>query len=905
MIRRVGRSVALRTVSYRPMTALIQPTRLRLAAASGHLAASSDASAAPLADPDQELHQSARGEGRGGFGDSQQHQDALDELEALLLGDDIESAIADDTANMITPPSVTATSPSSSSSVGAVKLAPSLPPKVFDAEATMSLIEAFLPSDGGVPLAFVTPCVDMEAVSKLHGSLLRFLKRYSPARIIVAQDLDGRWVIRRKGARAFAAPSAAPPAAPPAPEPLQVPPNRARSAQQTSGRLVALQPVTSPERLEKISMTVIEILRDVLKDKKYCRSREALASLPQDVQQQVRHEFGSIPRLVKSSAAAQLVFDLSADSAWLGLKGSLATALGVALYRPGAAVTGLAVPAEPGYAEDAWLVEIDVDYGQPGDAEEMGPQRGLPLNSPKRLATEDGHGVGEGEEAVAAFELEGIPPPPAFSALIPPAPPPPSAHASMATEIATSQRVALATPPRLVAPAVNKKLTVEMKQHELAVSRGWRTPTEMLDMFIDVVPTFHVPIANVRVTEGLQKVLGPRHTLPKLFRVYAYFFDIDHVVQSVRIRESVEHPRKGAADKLYSVAAMPQERTAEGGASQASPSRSLKASDVTKQFPVVAAAHKVVPGSACTDEGRSSATSAAPSFSSDGCGPASTVDVGAFLAQHGDVISCSRWQQIAVLGPSQISENVGVLRLHQQWFELRGGSSVLPWEFRLRPFWIAPNASADFDSQSPSESCIQLLVAELEMKMKPVWQLVSKIEKSLSDSGRTILRDFTARRRLDSLTDGLCDVMREHGGSFWLEPSKGRARRLTGNNDLDDDVNELSFVMLRESLLRHHGVEFVRLEDAISGTMLPRAVAHQFSEAVDDSSISGGEDGRVKGFRWRTQKEIHAALAQRGKHFDTKVSGSSMLVAKRSVFRPTAKAAAQPIKHGSSWAKFC
>ena len=229
---------------------------------------------------------------------------------------------------------------------------------------------------------------------------------------------------------------------------------------------------------------------------------------------------------------------------------------------------------------------------------------------------------------------------------------------------------------------------------------------------------------------------------------------------------------------------------------------------------------------------------------------------------------------------------------------------MLPWEFRLRPFWIAPHTTADYDTMNPSSPQVAQLVAELTAKMKPVWQLVSKIEKTLSAASVAVLQELAAGVGVGTTTEALVRVLREHGGSFWVEATNARARRLTGNPDLDDDVNELPFVMLRDSLFRRHGVEFVSLESALAD--LSPAIGDQFTRrgCVTDGSAP-------LGFRWRSEEEVQQALMQRTKHFDFKKGpdGLSLMIARHSAFRQKAAGGGTPSPSGtpatSSWAKFC
>ncbi len=836
--------------------------------------------------------------------------DVLDEMEALLLGEQMDSAIVDTTDQFMSPESSVGTVGGASSSAASNTTVDAV--ECFDSEQTVARIEAVLPASGAVPLSHVTACVDMEAVARLHGSLLRFLRGYSPHRIVVAQAVDGRWAVRRPSSEAAAV--------------LPGEPGLGQQqllATKNQKRAVTLRPVW-PSNMEDLAASIVQAVVAFLQgpgrpDPRRELCREVLRALPRATQQAVRENFLSLPRMVKAfpSVAAALL-DVTTDSSWIGLKGTL-DGLSVGVYKPkgagGTLFPPLPVPAESGYAEDAWLVEIDVDLAGPAEA-----ATGMALNSPSGLLSEserhqlaecdeDGDGllsVGKNSDDGAAapdlFTLASIPPPPdaPLGIAIPPAPAPP---------LITPPRLASKSKATVAASTSSSPPSLEAKQHELAVRKGWRTPGEMLDMFVDVVPTFHVPISRLCTTAPLLKVLGPRHTLAKLIKIYCYFFDIDHAVQSVKLRSGLKHPRAGVADKLYSLK--------EADAEVAAPAtRMLKPSGVTKHFPVVEAMPKVAPATTASASPTGSATPVSPV---DPVGRAVQDDVLAFLVRHGSSVSCAQWCPISSLGATGIPQTVELLQRHKRWFMLRGGSAALPWEFRLRPFWIAPNSTADFTVREPSSAALRPLLVAMQAKMKPVWQLVSKISASLPADAAAVLKDFAAERRRknvggakDDCSEVLVDVMRLHGGSFWVESETGgRARLLTGSSSLDDEVNEMPFQALRDALLRAKGVDFVALRTAAT-ELLPPALGNQFLSSA--TQPEEGENAQVPGFRWRRDEEVVAAIQDRVRDFDTRLDGGILMVGKHSPFRKSPSPQSQKPKlpqqvaaaaQTSSWAKFC
>ncbi|KPI86856.1 hypothetical protein ABL78_4092 [Leptomonas seymouri] len=141
----------------------------------------------------------------------------------------------------------------------------------------------------------------------------------------------------------------------------------------------------------------------------------------------------------------------------------------------------------------------------------------------------------------------------------------------------------------------------------LANAHGWLTPSEMLDYLMECVPTFFVPLDEVRVSDALLKLIGPRTSMRTLLcRIYMYYVDKSVDGTQVRLAASVTHPQRGAADTHYSAwnpsgdwrvtatsaewhrdqAAVAKKTTS----SMAAPLRSgtqLTGSDATKAFPVM------------------------------------------------------------------------------------------------------------------------------------------------------------------------------------------------------------------------------------------------------------------------------------------------------------------------------
>jgi hypothetical protein len=248
---------------------------------------------------------------------------------------------------------------------------------------------------------------------------------------------------------------------------------------------------------------------------------------------------------------------------------------------------------------------------------------------------------------------------------------------------------------------------------------------------------------------------------------------------------------------------------------------------------------------------------------------------------------------------------------------LRGGSSVMPWEFRLRPFWISPHSTADFTVDSPAALGLAPLLQELRRKLKPVWQLISKVEAGLTGEAASSLKTYASQRQQggSGTTDALVEILQLHGGSFWTEgPTGGRVRLLTGDCAMDDGVNELPFDALRDSLLKAHGVDFVAL-DAAASQLLPLALGAQLLSGGRQQISVVDPHMAVRGFQWPPEAAVTAALQLRRKDLEVRVADGRVEVARRSLFRATSSSSSSSSRPAtlsaavapqtSSWAKFC
>lgn len=103
----------------------------------------------------------------------------------------------------------------------------------------------------------------------------------------------------------------------------------------------------------------------------------------------------------------------------------------------------------------------------------------------------------------------------------------------------------------------------------LAEAHGWRTPADVLPFLVETVPTFPVPINALLLSDALVRLFGLKVTMPKLVRLYRYYFlihqpssanpqvspanagDDSITVQLHPERVVSTHPNAGAADRHY------------------------------------------------------------------------------------------------------------------------------------------------------------------------------------------------------------------------------------------------------------------------------------------------------------------------------------------------------------------
>ncbi|KAG5481111.1 hypothetical protein LSCM1_06792 [Leishmania martiniquensis] len=132
------------------------------------------------------------------------------------------------------------------------------------------------------------------------------------------------------------------------------------------------------------------------------------------------------------------------------------------------------------------------------------------------------------------------------------APAPPKAPAKGGPSTATqlpgpAAPLRKARPPRPSTPAEWLALHTAM-----AEERGWITPMQMLDYLVECVPTFYIPVDELRPSDAILKLVGARTSIQTLVcRVYVYFIERSEDKMQVRLAPTVEHAQRGAANVHY------------------------------------------------------------------------------------------------------------------------------------------------------------------------------------------------------------------------------------------------------------------------------------------------------------------------------------------------------------------
>lgn len=659
----------------------------------------------------------------------------------------------------------------------------------------LDTVMTLLPPDGrAMPLTTVTPGLPVEAITATHGSVAAFLRCHSPTKIKLTEEVEvSEPGSSRRGprlyvalARARASPTAAVAtlhAAPPTPD-TPAPKRRRVVLQRVSSPALspAAPDASAADRVKLDSL--VACVRALLVSNASMHIGSARNMLPAEQKTHLADlRFGSLLAFLRSVPEE---FDVSGDGREVARKGTMS----LAALRPPVFFPRLK-PFEQ-HVDEEWNVDLDVD-----DEGDDGGSGGFQSAAESALPAPFGLGgpgvVAPRHDALTSGQFSPLP---ADSQPVATYMPPPTA-ATVSAPVATSPL----KPPPLA--TIGGTATPRSAGSPQTLPGSWRTPTEMLGLFVACIPAgFAVPIQLVISTAELKQALG-RSSLQKALKTYAYFFDFScgsgtssspstaGTATHVRLKASVVHPRKGSADELYST--MRRSTGANGDVIVPSPSPfpTLAPAVAVAREKSSAAATVRAAGSAGfrwgETAGASRAATTQPSASSSPSPRATLVAPIAYspvvrmlLAEvpcdATDIATMPLSESLLSHPDIQGSRAAirSVLAAHGELFLLSddGGAEV-----RLRPINVAPNALADFDTRSsllPHELVVHIVDG---IKTAGVWMSCELLSSKLPEEVRTAL-----------LSTGFSFpvFLRHHGRSLYVSADNTKVRRFVMHPDIDE-----------------------------------------------------------------------------------------------------------------------
>ncbi|CCW64917.1 unnamed protein product [Phytomonas sp. EM1] len=411
---------------------------------------------------------------------------------------------------------------------------------------------------------------------------------------------------------------------------------------------------------------------------------------------------------------------------------------------------------------------------------------------------------------------------------------------------------------------------------ELAIQRGWRTPLEMLDFFVECFPTFFVPVPELVPTDALARILGPRNTISHVVKVYSYFFEYDKNNNHARLAPSLQHPRIGQANVHYAKWD-PQRLTGGPDTRHGSASRltarpcgvTLQGTAATNAFPIlkpiIRSAHGASNPNPLVAKNRhafntAQGSTAASSLALSGV-PRSSIFSGIEHVDHLqslhtllkiiNIIPYAKFVSLieaAEQAGVTAAEFEGIIQADGETFtnanahhhlfltvslsEGDGGRMV-----RLRPYWLAPNSLGDLKAED--------LPVKVSSALRPTWTSINKFLSKIPEDSQAQLLQLKVRDQIDcGDIDGSEQNERNHlqqimgclrlaGRCCWVDVDGMRVRRYTANADLDD------FTHIIVDLLSHFATHVLEPVDVI----LDRADTSLSALSHTEKDMTRGEGG--------------------------------------------------------------
>ncbi|EKF31171.1 hypothetical protein MOQ_004998 [Trypanosoma cruzi marinkellei] len=628
--------------------------------------------------------------------------------------------------------------------------------------STMRLVNnilELLPSDGtGIRLTTITPLLDVEAVSELFGSVLAFVQLFPHRfRSYQVEEKDGslRWYVSRVQAARSSPPSIS---VEEATKKRECGGENEKKIIQTQVR-VRLHSAETNFSEKRLSL-VLQQLQDMLPKDKPTSTTGLLQTFPMELQDSIRELGGGLLRLLKNTLAQDYV-DLSEDTNFVSVKGIISSQ-GITTYHCPSKQAGhkSVVPLMPvaDYADDAWNVELNLDDDDDDvlapdddDFDDVEPKDAF-LQGVSVATAAVSNTIQHQQQANNTSSM--------------------SSASSKVPERLEKHR----TPPPL--PSKRKDLSsskARMSSEELlkthttmALLRGRRSPSEMLDLFVECVPTSYVPVQQIKVTDALARVLGPRNTLYKVIKIYSYYFDRNKESDSVRLKPTLQHERLGAANVLY-------DAVTDGASSTGHTQRKLQETSVTRAFPVLNTPIRTKMDLSTTrKKGGLPLISPTHTTSTVVC---SNSECFALLKalRHDRYVDISEWAQNAGVSTSTLTSfTEGNSNHHYLLTQNCSGKEdgMLLW--RLRPYWLAPGCAGELGSVDSREA------AAIEQHLKPIWisidRLLQKLPLPSQNSVQDVCREY----------GGVGPWLRQFGRMCWVDKEGKKVRKYCAAAELDD-----------------------------------------------------------------------------------------------------------------------
>lgn len=666
-------------------------------------------------------------------------------------------------------------------------------------EGLLDQLTTLLPSEGeAVRLTDLTPSLDVEAISEAHGSVLSFIQLF-PAKF-TCESIDGRWLVRRTGApESRPGPRTGTPGSTPAVAVAEMDlasfyageELRALGATHTPPAPNLTRPTSSaPASAPAIVAAAVRHHREsyhrepslVITDAAWSDLHDALPAgdslpvaavrsrLPDSVQKVLTSHSIGLTRLVKEGGErARAYVELSADGSRLARPGVLP-----ATWSPPS--SAMAMPPDEGF-RDAWDVSIDLDNEEEEDPRDL-----------------------ELEDADPAFEAAKV------------------KKKKGAKATASPKKTTKEPPPKQQQQQDQQKkkkrsATAEelMKAHTaLAERRGWYTPAQMLDLFVECVPTFFVPVGQLRMTDTLARMLGPQYNaMDKVMKIYPYFFEFGGGGKVARLRPSVPHPQRGSAGVHYS-SWDPTKADHRDPLEPLVPATAAHSS----AFPVLP---RVIKGKIAplppkpphhASSAPQSSTVAAPRTATRSDNPFDATEQPLYLrvcsrVPFSSYVSFSEAAELSDVTAEQLSELIKPTHDAQKRFQ----AFLVDREeqrLRLRPFWSAPCSTGDLS--------IQLLPPAFQRSLRPMWTNLDCQLGKLTVEDAIALRTVLAEHTLADDSNMVVSGLRLFGSDCWVSEDGLCVRRYTASADLDD-MTHLSIY----ALSHHCGTSFAPLTQVLAG----------------------------------------------------------------------------------------